>query len=349
MSLRLYLPFFIKHYVENQINKIPEYRLSIGDVYVHLIVGSYTLTNVQLWKIPKILPVPYIQSDSVNFSIEWSSILKGKFVAKVTTQHPIINFVDAPNKRNQQLSIDAQWLDLVKTLFPLNINRFDAHNGEIYFRSYTGRPPFSNYIKNIEFSIQNMQNADRYKELLPSTFNFNANPMGGGDIKITGKFNPFKKTPTFSLNGKLNSLKIVNISDLLKHYISITVIGGEFSLYGEIAAANGKVKGYFKPFIKNLKIGKPKDKSPVTVVVNGIAKIAAKVLENSKTKTIATKVNISGDINNPDKSILSIIGYLIRHGFIRALLPQLDHSIQIEDVVYDKPSNPKSHFPLYRN
>lgn len=349
IGLRLYLPTFLKHYVENQINKIPEYRLTIKDIDVHLIAGSYTMQGVQLWKVPKQLPVPYIAADSINFAIEWAAIFKSKLVAKVTVQKPIINFVDDPQDKNQQLSIDARWVDLVKTLFPLNINRFDAHDGEIYFRSYKGNPPFSNYIKDIEFTMQNMQNANRSSVLLPSEFSFTGVPMGKGQIKIDGKFNPFNKQPTFSLQANLTSLQVARIAKLIKHYVSVNVVGGQFSLYGEAAAANGRIQGYVKPFLKNLKIGNAKNESPIGGIVNGIATVAAKILQDSKTKTIATKINLSGSINDPDSSILSIIGYLIQHGFIRSLLPQIDHTIGIEDVIYGKPLDSKSKFPRYRN
>lgn len=347
ISFHFYLPIFIKRYVENQINKIPHYRLTISKVDVSLIAGSYTLKNIQLWKIPKHLPVPYLQATSVNFSVEGRALLKGKFVAQVNAQHPILNFVDDPANQSQQLTIDGSWLALVKTLFPLNINRFDAHDGEIYFRSYKGFPPFSNYIKNIQFTIQNMQNAERSSILLPSSFKFTGQPMGKGQLEMTGKFDPFNKQPTFSLDAKLTSLNIAQIADLIKHYISVDIRGGRFSLYGEAAAAKGQIKGYAKPFLKDLKIGKTD--SQTGGLINAVAKVTAKILENPKNKTIATKINISGSIDDPDTSTLSIILYLLKHAFIQALLPQIDHSVEIQDVIYGKSLHPKSKFPTYRN
>lgn len=348
IGLKIYLPSFLKHYVENQINKIPEYRLKIKDIEVHFINGSYTIHNAQLWKIPKQLPIPYIQISALHFSIDWASLLKGKLVAKVTAQKPIINFVDDPQKENQQLSIDNQWISLVKTLFPLNINQFSAHNGEIYFRSYKGHPPFSNYIKNIELTIQNMQNATRSSTLLSSTFNFTGTPMNNGEIKIIGRFDPFNAQPTFSLKTKLTSLKIASIANLIKHYILVNIAGGQFNLYGEIAAAKGQTTGYVKPFLKDLKIENTKKESLTAGIVTGLAKMAAKVLEDSHTKTVATKIKISGNIENPDTSILSIIGYLIQHAFIRSLLPQIDYSIGVENIIYGKKPSFNSKFPIYK-
>ncbi len=126
-------------------------------------------------------------------------------------------------------------------------------------------------------------------------------------------------------------------------------MGGQFSLYGEAAAAKGQIKGYAKPFLKDLKIGHPKNESVLNGIVNGVATVAAKILEDNDTKTIATKVNISGVIDNPDTSILSIIGYLLKHAFIQSLLQQLDSSIGIRDVIYGKPLDPKTNYPTYKN
>lgn len=267
-------------------------------------------------------------------------------------EQPTLNFVSDPNKNNEQLTISSQWIDIVKTLYPLNINRLDVNDGEIYFRSFKGNPPFKTYINNVEFTIENMQNAQRKNQLLSSSFVFTGTPIGGGKISAEGKFDPFDKRPTFDLNTKLTSLQIKNIANLLKHYTSIDVEGGTFSLYGEVAAAKGKITGYVKPFIKNLKIGSPKDGSPISGIIDGLASVAAKILENPKQKTIATKIILSGSVDDPDTSILSIIGYFIRHGFINALLPQIDNTIGIQDVYYGKQSTQKppqgKKYPFYR-
>jgi hypothetical protein len=347
--LRLCLPSILLKYVERQINKLPEYHVKIDDLDVALYRGSYTLKHVQLWKITKNIPVPYFESQIVDFSVEWSALLKGKLVAKIIIQKPIVNFVIDPTGNNEQLTINSEWLDIVKTLFPLNINRLDAHNGEIYFRSYHGKPPFKTYIKDVEFTMHNMQNANRVSTLLPSRFEFSGHPMGGGSMKVTGKFNPFDKQPTFYFEGALVDLDVSQISNLLKHYTDIDVTHGTFSLYGEAGAEKGEIKGYAKPFFKNLKIGNPKKESPLGVIYNGIAAVAAKIVENPQKKTIATKINIEGRIDDPNTSILSIIGYLLHHAFIHALLPQIDNSIEMKSIIYNHPDTDPKKFPLYRN
>jgi hypothetical protein len=254
-----------------------------------------------------------------------------------------------PTGNNQQLTLDAEWLDIAKTLFPLNINRLDAHDGEVYFRSYHGKPPFRTYIKEVEFTLHNMQNANRMSTRLPSQFEFSGHPMGGGNMNVSGKFNPFEKQPTFYFKGALVDLNVAHISNLLKHYTDIDVTAGTFSLYCEASAEKDEIKGYVKPFFKNLKIGNIKKESPIGVIYNGIAAVAAKIVENHQKKTIATKINIEGRIDDPNTSIFSIIGYLIQHAFIQALLPQIDNSIEMQNIIYNHPEKDPKKFPLYRN
>jgi hypothetical protein len=346
---RLLLPHYLLQYVENQINKIPDYHAKIDDLDVALWRGSYTLVHIQLWKTSTHLPVPYFEAKTIDFSVQWSALLQGKFVAKIDVETPVINFVTDPQGHNEQISIAKQWLDIVKSLFPLNINRLEAHNGELYFRSYKGSSPFTTYVKNVEFTLENIQNAEHQNKELPSRFEFTGNPMGGGDVKVTGKFNPFLKTPTFYLKGELTSLSIVQIAHLLKHYTDLDVVGGTFSMYGEFGAADGKIKGYMKPFFKNLKIGDTKKESPLGVIYNGVASVAAKILENPKKKTVATQINLEGRIDDPNTSIFSIIGYMFHHAFIQALVPGIDHNYEMGNVFYNKNANPEEKLPRYRN
>ena len=95
-----------------------------------------------------------------------------------------------------------------------------------------------------------------------------------------------------------------------------------------------KITGYAKPLIKNLQVIEQdkNDMSPIEALYKNAVQVVAKILENPKTKKVATKININGDIDDPDIDILSIISNLLRNAFIQALLPQLDHSVEMKDI-----------------
>ncbi len=329
---RLCLPYALLYYVNNQMNKIPGYKAKIADIDIHLYRGSYAIKNIQLWKMNKKIPVPFFRADVIELSVQWEALFHGKFVAKIWATHPTLNFVVDPKGSNDQLGINVIWIDIAKSLFPLNFNAISIQQGVLSFRSFSSNPPFNVVLKNISMHIHNIQNADTSSGRLPSSFDMEAFASNKTTVNIQGKFNPFAKEPTFYLAGKVENMDVRMLKNLLKSYTAINVEKGNLSLYTEITAADGKIKGYAKPFISNLDITSPKNASPLETVYNGVASLAAKVLENPNKHTIATQINFEGKINDPDKNILSIIFYALRHAFIQALLPQIDHSLKISQV-----------------
>lgn len=82
IAARLALPYILLDYVQKQINKIPEYRVKIADLDVHLYRGSYTLKKIQLWKITKKIPVPYFAAKIIDFFYRMESAISWKISRK---------------------------------------------------------------------------------------------------------------------------------------------------------------------------------------------------------------------------------------------------------------------------
>lgn len=340
---RLCMTPILLRYVVYRVNQIPEYKVNIEDLSIDLYKGSYTLKNVDLHRINKKIPVPFFSAETVEFAIQWGALLHGAIVGKIYTSKPHLNFVMDPNGNQEQLTIDQEWERAVKALFPLNFNLIKGEQGRLSLQSFTSKPPFKLFLKDINFSITNMQNVERSKEQLPSQLEVKAKSMDGAPLNMQGKFNPFTKKPVFYFTASLKAMDMKEANAFLQHYISTDIKQGKFSLYVEAAAKKGKIAGYAKPIVKDLKIINPKEPmGPVEALYKGALEIVAKVLTNSETKTIATKINLSGNVDDPDTSTLSIVGYLLRHSFIHALLPQVDHSIKMRDVEYSNNKNTRT-------
>ena len=331
ISARIALPYFLKHYAENQINEIPKYHASISDVDVHLWRGSYTIKNIVLNQINNKIPVAFFSAERINLSVQWSALFHGAIVAKIDAFKPKLNFVIEPNKQNEQLTIDNKWQQVVKALFPLNFNKISLNQGEITLQSFTGKPPFEMSLHDIDFQIVNMQKVTGSDKLYSSFTG--QGKINQGDFTVNGQVDPYAPKPTFLLKSALKTMKIEGANDFLLYFAKFDVQKGRLSLFSELAAAKGKIHGYIKPIVKNLKIAKPEKKfNPVKVVYEGVIAVTAKILTNPKKHTIATKINIDGDIENPNTHLFSIIGYLFRNAFIQALLPQIDHTVELQDI-----------------
>ncbi len=331
IACRLALPYVLIPYAENRINKIPQYKASIEDIDVALWRGSYRIKNLTLKKINHKIPIPFFSADQINLSIEWSALLHGSIVGKINAIKPKLNFVIEPNNKNEQVSIDKEWQQAVSALFPLNFNKISIKNGEISLQSFAGKPPFQLSLHDINFDIENLQKVTSSKTLY-STFS-GEGIMNKGHFRVNGQVEPDAKKPTFLLKSSLKSMQIQGANDFLLNFTHFDVKKGELSVYTELAAAKGRIHGYLKPIIKNLKILNPEEKiNPVKFLYKGIVAITAKLVTNHKKHTLATKIKIDGEIADPETHVLSIIGYVLRHAFIQALLPEIDHSVEIKDI-----------------
>jgi hypothetical protein len=333
IAARIAMPYGLKRYAEHRLNQIPEYQAHIGDVSVQLYKGSYVLKDIDLKKLNQQIPVPFFAAKAVQFRVQWRALLHGSLVAEVQVAQPKLNFVTDPQGKNEQLTIDQQWQQAVKALFPLNFNEIVINNGQIHFRNYGGDSPFNIFLKNIDAKVSNLRQIEKVSEQLSSHIKLHAHAMDGSPIKLNVDLDPSAKQPTFKLTASIEHMTIPTANDFLRHYTKLDIKKGYFNLYVEAAAAHGKITGYAKPMVKDLQVIDPKEKlNPVKALYKGAVQAVANVLENSEQDTVATKIKISGDIKQPNVSIWSIIGNLLRHAFIQALLPQIDHSVKMQDI-----------------
>jgi hypothetical protein len=80
--------------------------------------------------------------------------------------------------------------------------------------------------------------------------------MDGAQVNGSLRFDPLAKQPTFELKATIKQMRIKEANNFLRHYVKFDVQSGLFSFYIEAAAANGKITGYAKPIVKNLKLAK---------------------------------------------------------------------------------------------
>lgn len=330
---RLALPTILHNYAEYRLNQIPDYQARIGHINVQLWRGSYAIHNIRLNKLNKNIPVPFFSANTVSLQLQWSALLHGKLAGQITIEHPSLNFVTDPQGKNEQLTIDQQWQEAVKALSPVNFNRIIINHGQIHYRSFTGDPPFNIYLNNVNVLMDNLQAVQKTAEKLSAGIKATGYGMDGSLVQLNVKLDPLAAQPTFKLNASIENMTIPAANDFLHHYTKLDIKQGYFSLYVEAAAAKGKITGYVKPMIKDLQVIDPKAKTnPLKTIYKGAVQVVANILENPEQHTVATKIPLKGKIDNPDTNIWSTIGNLLRHAFIQALLPQVDHTVKITDI-----------------
>jgi hypothetical protein len=335
IGLRIALPYILLRFVNRELQTIPGYTGHVDDIDVALIRGAYTIKTIKLDKKGGKIPVPFFSAETIDLSVEWAAIFHRRLVGKIIVIHPIINFAKGPTEATSQTEIKTQsWTKVVGDLMPLKINRFEIFNGEVHYRDFYSEPKVNIYATDIHILAENLSNAKRQPKELPSTVEATAAGVYGGHANLHMKLNALDSVPTFDVKAELVDMDITKLNDFLSAYGKFDVRKGTISIYTEAAAKDGKIKGYTKPIIKDLRVVNwEKDKPhPLKLAWEALIGAVNWVVKNKSKDQLATRVDFEGDLKDPDISTWYIIGQMLRNGFIQALYPSLENSININSV-----------------
>ncbi len=333
IAIRIALPYILLRLVNKELQTLHGYTGHIDDIDVALIRGAYKIKSIKIEKTGGKIPVPFFSAPLIDLSIQWASLFHGRIVGEIEVDQPILNFVKGPTEATSQTKIDSSWTDVVKKLMPLKLNKFEIVEGQIHYRDFHSKPTFDIFTKQVHILAENLNNAEKNKELLPSTITASAD-VYGGKATASMKMDALAKTPTFDGKAKLEGLNLVNLNNFIDAFAKFDIKSGEISIYTEAAAKDGKITGYTKPIIKNLKVlnwEKDKDK-PVKIVYEAVVEAVAWIFKNHNKEQLATKVEFEGSIKNPNIDIWQLIGQVLKNAFVQALYPSLENSVSINAV-----------------
>lgn len=156
-------------------------------------------------------------------------------------------------------------------------------------------------------------------------------------MRMQMKLNPLAEVPTFDLNAEVSNTNLPELNDFFAAYAKADVSKGTFGLYTEIAAKEGKFKGYVKPLIKDLKVvgTEDRDDNILKKAWEGLVGTVAEVFENQPEDRLASKIPFEGEVENPDANVWYAILQVLQNAFVHALQPSLDQEISIAAVDAD--------------
>jgi hypothetical protein len=333
--VRLALPFVVRHYVNRQLSRIPDYRGHVEKVRLHLYRGAYSVLNLEVVKTNGSVPVPFIAMPEMDLAVDWKELFHGSVVGEITLDRPLVNFVNAPSPTNSQLEVHQDWKQVIESLFPFDINRFQVNNGDVRFRDFYREPKVDLFVTNLFATATNLTNSRDITDRLPAGLIAQGQTIGHGDLRLELHIAPLAKTPTFKMQAGVSNVDLVSLNSFMRAYGNFDVASGTFQLYSEIAAADGKFEGYLKPFFVDLHIfdwRKERGKNILDIFWEAVVAGTATILKNQPHHQLATKIPISGNFNQTKVDIWGTIGGVLRNAFVRALLPKIDRSIRLQDV-----------------
>lgn len=335
--LWLLLPYLIKNHVNNVLADIEGYRGSIANVDLNLLQGAYTVDSLVIDKLEGDDRFPFVAVDQINLSLQWGALLKGEIVGDVELLSPEIHLMAETDRTEAQFGDDVDWRKPLQELMVIQINRFTVRDGSLHYMDMGTDPVVDLPLNDLELEISNITNVEALAEELPSRIKMTAISIGGGHLNLQAEANFLKPIPDVNLVLEFENVNLPDLNDLFEAYARVDTEQGEFSLYSEFVLKGGHIEGYVQPVILNLSVLDLADEdhdifsAAWEIIVEGVTQI----FRQQPRDQLATRVPVSGEVDDPEAGIFLTIWNIFRNAFIEAFERAVEGEIEFEDIEED--------------
>jgi len=330
--VRIALPYIVKNYVNGVLADIPGYYGQVDDIDINLYRGAYVIKKLYLNKVDAGSEVPLIDLEKTDISVQWKALFDGKIVSEVilTRPHFIYVFEDQQKSETPEANYD-DWTKALTDLVPIEINNLEIIDGKVAFVELTADPTIDLNMSKVNLNATNLRNVVDKEQKLPSDVYGTALSIGNGNFKLEGKMNLVKQIPDMDVSFSLEKASVTALNDFTNHYAGIDFQEGNFNLYSEIAIADGFLKGYLKPILKDAKL-LGQDDNFFEKLWEGFVGFFKFILKNQKQNTLATEIPIEGDLKNVQGKFWPTMLNVFKNAWIKAYQGTIDGTIEFEDA-----------------
>lgn len=331
-AARIALPYAVQAYVNHTLDALPDYDGRIGDVDIALIRGAYTIQDVSISKVSGEERTPFFQAEEVDLSILWEALLRGELVSEVDLYQPQLNFVsDQEGTGLEQSGEDQPWIETVKDLSPIRIDRLTVHDGEVTFTVPLAETPVQVALTDVQGAVLDLSNRPQDTREHPSHASFEALALGQAPLRLDLELDPFAARPDFALELELEALEVPRLNDLLAVYAPLDAEAGRFSLAVELDVEEGQVRGSAKPAFDGLRLISLSDltgddENPLGAALDAAGEALTEVFEaeEGELERFATEVPLAGELDDVDAGWLPALFGVVRNAFVETVRPVID-------------------------
>lgn len=334
VGARLVLPSLVKDYVNDKLQKMETYTGSVERIHLALWRGAYAIEGVQIEKRSAQGNERFFVADNLQLALQWRAILHGALVVEARFIGAELNLIQSDDPAERQLGNENNWNRTLSGLFPFTFNQISVVDGVVRFRAPGISRKEALVLHSIDFSLRNLTNVIEADQAAFASFDLQGITLGQGTLRIDGKLDPYAPKPTFEVAAELKKVELPALNPWLETYAGVNAKKGTFALYAEFAAAKGKFQGYAKPIATDVDVTVPKEDEDNIFrrAWAGVVELAATLFKNQPKDQLATRIPISGDIDDPDAQVLTTILNILRNAFVSAFSSSLERSVNLRDM-----------------
>jgi hypothetical protein len=338
IAARLSLPYWILNQLNDRLRNLDGYYGRVDDIDVLLITGAYTIHNLVIERQEKQVKVPFLAIPETRMSISWEAIFEGRIEGEIEMSRPEVNFVDAPTEQQRQTGLGPDWSELVEDFFPFVINRIEIYDGKIHFRNFHSEPVVDVQLLDVQALIANLRNRAIRQSQRDAEVRIDARAEGKGDVEIRGTYEWLGRKTTFDMDFRLQNMPATAVADITQAYLGFDAASGELNVVAEIKAKNGVLDGYVKPLFKNLEIINIKqdveeqNDNIFVLMWETLTGFIAEVFENQPRDQFATRIPISGTLDDVTTENIPAIVEAIKNAFVKALDQDMEEKVNLPTI-----------------
>ena len=141
---------------------------------------------------------------------------------------------------------------------------------------------------------------------------------------------PQSHQPTFQLAARLLEMDARKLNTLTMAYAGFDIKSGTFDFVLELSAKDGHVQGYAKPLFRDLRVFSMSDlrtKNPLSAAWQIVVGVVEEAFKNQPRDQFGTRLTLEGNLDDPQMSIMEVIGNVLRNAFVQAYLPQIEGKV----------------------
>jgi hypothetical protein len=132
----------------------------------------------------------------------------------------------------------------------------------------------------------------------------------------------------FDLDIKLEGAALPAINDYSRSIAAVDFESGMLSLYIEAVARDGKITGYIKPIATDINmVSVEEDRNPISILWQSVVSVFTEIFKNHEADQLATRIPLTGDLNNPETDTWSSIVGIFRNTF-NAFIRDTDDTVE---------------------
>jgi hypothetical protein len=332
--IRISLPYAILHYVNSTIKDIPKYSGHVKDIDLSILAGKYSIQNVEIVWLKEKEWVQVLDIPSIEIKILWGKLFKGKLVASANINHPSLTIYERMLLPTRPKAKKKAITEVFRELSPVYIDLFTVKDAQIRYRNYYTEPNYVLYADSINVAIRNITNMQRLSSPTYATMAITGKILGSGDLSLQLLFNPIQTPPNFFVAMKLMHLDVTSLDTFSRAQGGFDFEKGTMDLVTEITMKDQKINGYVKPFFRDLQVFswkkdvKEKKKDALKLFWEGILGATTEIFKNQKHDQLATRIPISGTIDDPNVDMITAVTNVLRDAFVRAFIPTLEGNVK---------------------